>query len=100
MNSMLSMLAVTGSTRLNPVELFLQADIVVQAVMTGLLLASVWVWMIIFAFSLRMGRVSRRSASFEQDFWEASNVEEFCKARGKGNVPSSRTGTGKPRAGG
>ncbi|MFM7348479.1 MAG: Tol-Pal system subunit TolQ, partial [Erythrobacter sp.] len=31
--------------RLNPVDLFLQADIIVQAVMVGLILASVWVWM-------------------------------------------------------
>ncbi len=88
---MISLLAAAAGApdRLNPVKLFLDADIVVQVVMAGLLLASVWVWMIIFAFSLRMGRVSRRCTDFEQDFWEASNVEEFCKARGKGNVPSA-----------
>ena len=31
-------------TRLDPVELFLQADIVVQLVMAGLILASIWSW--------------------------------------------------------
>ena len=39
-------------TRLEPVELFLDADIVVQAVMAGLLLASIWSWMIIISFAL------------------------------------------------
>ncbi|MCX7863796.1 MAG: protein TolQ [Novosphingobium sp.] len=82
------MAAASGAPdRLDPVKLFLDADIVVQTVMVGLLLASVWVWMIIFAFWLRMGRVSRSCARFEEDFWEASNVEEFCRQRGRGHVP-------------
>ena len=42
-------------TRLNPVALFLHADIVVQVVMGALVLASVRVWTIVFAFSLRLG---------------------------------------------
>src|SRR3546814_4355426 len=33
---------------LSPVELFIQADIIVKAVMIGLLLASISVWMVIF----------------------------------------------------
>jgi biopolymer transport protein TolQ len=88
---MISLMAAAAGApdRLNPVKLFLDADIVVQVVMTGLMLASVWVWMIIFAFSLRMGKVGQRCARFEQDFWDASNVEEFCKERGRGNVPSA-----------
>ena len=76
--------------RLNPIKLFLDADIVVQVVMAGLILASIWVWAIIVAFSLRMGSVSRKSASFEQEFWEAPNFEEFHKENSKGNVPSAK----------
>ena len=46
-------------TQLNPVALFFDADIVVQVVMAGLVLASVWVWTIVVAFSLRMSQVQR-----------------------------------------
>ena len=66
MNSFQILAAVASSTgtptRLDPVKLFLDADIVVQAVMAGLLLASVWVWAIIVAFSLRMASARRCSA--------------------------------------
>jgi biopolymer transport protein TolQ len=82
--------AAGAPTRLNPVDLFLDADIVVQAVMVGLLLASVWVWMIVIAFMLRIGTVSRRSARYEQEFWDAPNFEEFHNQHGKGDVPAAR----------
>jgi biopolymer transport protein TolQ len=77
-------------SRLDPVELFLQADIVVQVVMVGLLLASIWTWMIIVSFSMRMGSVSRRSSSFEQDFWEADQPEALIQGRRGRDVPSAR----------
>ena len=59
--ALLSAAAATAPTRLDPVELFLQADIIVQAVMVGLLLASVWVWTIIVSFSMRIGGLSKKS---------------------------------------
>ena len=46
------MAAATAPTRLDPLELFLDADIVVQVVMVGLVLASVWTWTIIVSFAL------------------------------------------------
>ena len=82
--------ALGAPTRLNPVKLFLDADIVVQVVMVGLILASVWVWAIIVAFSLRMGGVRRRSASYEEDFWKARDFEAFQAERGRGDVPSAK----------
>ena len=92
--TVLSLLAAAGAagapTRLNPVKLFLDADIVVQVVMVGLILASIWVWAIIVAFSLRMGGVRRRCDTYEQDFWRARDFEAFQKERGKGEVPSAR----------
>lgn len=68
--TLLSLLA-AGATpgHLNPVKLFLDADIVVQAVMTGLILASIWVWMIIISFSLRIGGIRRNCSAWEGDFW-------------------------------
>ena len=50
-----------GPTRLDPIELFLQADIIVQAVMIGLILASIWTWAIIISFTLRIGQLTKRS---------------------------------------
>ena len=37
---------------LSPIALFLQADIIVKAVMIGLLAASIYVWAVIFTLSL------------------------------------------------
>ena len=47
----------TAPSRLDPLQLFLDADIVVQVVIVGLVLASIWVWTIIVSFSMRMSRV-------------------------------------------
>jgi biopolymer transport protein TolQ len=90
---MISILAASAAgvpERLNPVKLFLDADIVVQVVMVGLILASIWVWMIIVSFSLRMGSVGRRCARFEQEFWDAPNFEDYQREHSRGNVPSAR----------
>ena len=94
--SILATLAVTASaaaaipTHLDPIRLFLDADIVVQAVMAGLLLASVWVWTIIVAFSLKLGRVRKRSAEYEAGFWEARDIDAFHKDNGSKDVASAR----------
>lgn len=77
-------------TRLDPVQLFLDADIVVQAVMIGLILASIWTWTIIVSFSLRMGGVKRRATAFESDFWEADDFDGFMKHRARKDIPSAR----------
>ena len=77
-------------TRLDPVDLFMDADIVVKIVMAGLLLASLWTWAIIVAFWLRMGRLSRRTASYETDFWQAEDFDAFARAKGNGELPPGR----------
>ena len=85
------MLAAGGApTRLDPVELFLQADIVVQAVILGLVLASIWVWAIIIGFSLRLAGVRRRSRAYEEEFWEVDDFAAFTKRKAKQNIPSAR----------
>ena len=87
----LAVAASTGTpTRLDPVKLFLDADIVVQAVMAGLLLASVWVWTIIVAFSLRIGSVRRRSRQYETEFWEARDLDAFHKEQGRRDIAAAR----------
>mgnify|MGYP001126283795 FL=1 len=84
----LAVAAAAGApTRLNPVKLSLDADIVVQVVMAGLVLASIWVWAIIISFSLRMGSVNRRSDAYEEDFWDAADLDSV---KVKGDVPPAR----------
>ena len=82
--------AAGAPSRLNPVQLFLDADIVVQAGMLGLLLASVWTWMIIVSCSLRMGAVRRRCREYEDEFWQAENFDALMKERGKKDIASAR----------
>ncbi len=82
--------ASAAPTRLDPVRLFLDADIVVKLVMAGLLLASLWSWTIIVAFWLRMGSLGRRTASFENDFWQAEDFDAFARAKGNGELPPGR----------
>ncbi|HAU22456.1 MAG TPA: protein TolQ [Erythrobacter sp.] len=85
----LSILAVAPA-RLDPLQLFLQADIVVQAVMAGLMLASIWVWMIIVSFSLRMRRLETSSIDFEENFWEEEEFEGLISGRGRRDIPAAR----------
>ena len=82
--------AVTAPTRLDPLQLFLDADIVVQLVIAGLLLASIWVWTIVVSFSLRMGRVHRRSDAFAEEFWEADHPETLVSGKRTPDNPSAR----------
>ena len=79
-----------GPTRLDPLELFLDADIVVQAVMIGLILASIWSWAIIVGFSLRIGKLSKASRNYEADFWDSRDREEALSKRNRRTIPSAR----------
>lgn len=82
--------ALPAPTRLDPVELFVEADIIVQAVMVGLILASVWVWMIIVSFSLRIAGLSKKSREYEGEFWEQQNREGLLTKQMRKEVPAAR----------
>jgi biopolymer transport protein TolQ len=82
-------LAMTGAD-MSPLALFLQADIVVKAVIVGLLLASIWTWAIIIGHALRLRRASTGSQAFERDFWKADDIDRFYETRGKSDVPSAK----------
>jgi biopolymer transport protein TolQ len=75
---------------MSPLALFLQADIVVKAVIVGLLLASIWTWAIIIGHALRLRRASNGSQAFERDFWKADDIDRFYETRGKSDVPSAK----------
>jgi biopolymer transport protein TolQ len=82
-------LAMTGSS-MSPLALFLQADIVVKAVIVGLLLASIWTWAIIIGNAIKLGQASRDSRAFERDFWKAEDIDRFYETRGQSDIPSAR----------
>jgi biopolymer transport protein TolQ len=89
----LSLLAAAASAppgHLDPLKLFRDADIVVQVVMAGLILASVWTWALIVGISMRLGRVRRRSAAYEAGFWKAQDLAAYHAAEGSKDVPSAR----------
>lgn len=67
---------------MSPWALFWQADIVVKAVMVGLLLASIWSWAIIFERSRRLRQIDREAGAFEQRFWKAKTLDELDGAKG------------------
>jgi len=79
----------SAPNRLNPIKLFLDADIVVQVVMVCLILASVWTWAIIVSFSFRMGKVARGSKAFEREFMKAQQPETLIDGR-RDDIPSAR----------
>ncbi|MEO0463316.1 MAG: protein TolQ [Pseudomonadota bacterium] len=91
---MLSLLAAANAggapTRLDPLTLFLEADIVVQVVMVGLILASVWVWTIIVSFSLRVGGLESRAREYESEFWDTKDREKLLSRSARKEVPSAR----------
>jgi len=97
--TLFSLLAVAPATtlhtgaRLDPVKLFLDADIVVQAIMAGLLLASLWVWTIVLSFGFRMASLRRKSAAYEDEFWKARDLDAFQSGAGKVDLPLSRVVT-------
>jgi biopolymer transport protein TolQ len=74
----------------SPIELFLQADLVVKAVIIGLALASIWAWTIIFSFMLKMSKINRESDRFEKEFWASSDIDGFYGNYGKSELPVAK----------
>jgi biopolymer transport protein TolQ len=82
------MLPIEASADLmSPLNLFLQADAVVKAVMFGLLLASIWTWAIIFTHSIRLRRINRGTDRFERDFWATNDIDAFHNSRANDRLP-------------
>ncbi len=59
------------------VELFLNAHIVVQIVIAGLLLASIWSWAIIIEKIFAFRQARREADRFEQAFWSGQSLDEL-----------------------
>ncbi len=57
--------------------LFLQADLVVKAVMLGLIICSMICWSIIFDKWMTYKAAKSKADKFENDFWSADALDEF-----------------------
>ena len=62
--------------------LFAQADIVVKLVMILLVLASVWVWAIVFEKWQSLRRANREADAFEDRFWSGGSLDELYDQEG------------------
>ena len=65
--------------------MFLRADIVVQAVMVLLLLASLWSWTIIFNKLVMLSGLKRKARRFEKLFWSGQSLDELYQQFGSRN---------------
>jgi biopolymer transport protein TolQ len=84
-NNMVEAVTLAGSvdgSDLSMIGLFLRADIIVQAVMVGLLFASVWCWAIIFDKFFRMRKLNKRADLFEDKFWSGQSLDQLYDALG------------------
>jgi biopolymer transport protein TolQ len=75
-------LATPGSS-LSLWGLFLQSDIVVKLVILCLLLASIWVWAIIFEKVTNLRRANRDANTFEDRFWSGGSLDELYDHEGQ-----------------
>lgn len=64
-------------TEFSFVSLFMKADIIVKLVMIGLVLASIWSWMIVVDKFLSFRLLKKRAADFEETFWSGRTLEEL-----------------------
>jgi biopolymer transport protein TolQ len=77
MNEIVSGALASRPGGLSFLELFLQAHIVVQAVMVGLLLSSVFCWAIVIEKLFAFRRARRDADAFEGMFWSGQSLEEL-----------------------
>jgi biopolymer transport protein TolQ len=62
--------------------LFMEADLVVKAVIVVLLLASFWSWAIIFDKVMHMRRLNTKTAEFEDSFWSGGSLDDLYERIG------------------
>ena len=86
----MDLLIATQNMGFSPIKLFLDADLVVKAVIIGLALSSIWAWTIIVSFTIKMSGISRQSETFEREFWESNDIAAFAKTYSKSALPVAK----------
>jgi len=72
------------------IALFLRADWVVKAVLTGLLLASLWSWTVILDKTFRFRGLNREADRFEDQVSSGRSLEEIAQEAGDSRHPLPR----------
>jgi biopolymer transport protein TolQ len=71
---------------INPVSLFLQADIVVQSIMIGLTIASLWSWAVIIDKAMRFSALNSQANTFEDAVGSGRSLEDIAAQAGPNPV--------------
>lgn len=74
-------LAAAGGN-LSVLTLFMQADVIVKLVMIALLIASVWVWAIVFEKIMSLRRANREATRFDDRFWSGGSLDDLYEQEG------------------
>jgi len=80
--------------------LFMQADWVVKGVMVALILASIYVWAIVFEKLSALSRARREADALEDAFWSGGSLDELYRKQGDAlRVPPIPSSSPAPRSG-
>jgi biopolymer transport protein TolQ len=72
-------------------SMFMQADIVVKAVMVLLVLMSVWSWAVMIDKSLTLGKLKKKAGRFEDLFWSGKPLDElYAKMKDRADHPMAK----------
>ena len=68
--------------------MFMGADLIVQAVMILLIVASIWGWTIIFSTSKRIKGAGSSANNFEESFWSGTSLDDlYVKLKNRPDHP-------------
>ena len=74
------------ASMMNPVALFMEADIVVQAIMIGLTIASLWSWAVIIDKAMRFSALNSQANTFEDSVGSGRPLEDIAAQAGPNPV--------------
>ena len=74
------------TSMMNPVTLFMEADIVVKAIMFGLAVASLWSWAVIIDKAMRFSALNRQANAFEDAVGSGRSLEDVAAQAGPNPV--------------
>lgn len=69
--------AETAPHGLSMMDMFLNADPIIQLIMLALMAASVWTWTIIFRKTMRMRALRTAADQFEETFWSGGALDDL-----------------------
>lgn len=73
----ISATVVSSSQSTSLISLFLRAEFIVQLIMFGLIVASIWSWTIIIDKTRKLKRLEAAANSFEELFWSSGSLESL-----------------------